>query len=334
MSRVALLWWVLGGAAVLPTDAGLDLLRPETWRLSARLPPASRQREALLAAWTRDAGTAPTAVGEVALSRSEAEALLADPRAELVYGEKTVSILAPSMKVRQRQDHLELLQAFLVPERIAAGAAFARAHAEVLERASSRHQVEPEAIVAILMWETRLGTVTGDWLAFNAFTSQAFFAQAAADVALLRPGERALGDRERQRKRAEQVRARAYLNLVALVRQCKAKGMDPLAVKGSWAGALGYPQFMPASLRWAEDGDADGRIDLFDFDDAIASVARYLEAHGWARSQSRAVWAYNHEDAYVQGVLAYAAALGGALHPIAGGAPDGGLAGGPASLAR
>lgn len=313
-----------GGVATSRPDAGLDPARPATWTLSARLAPGSPERQALVEAWTRDAGSDARAVGEAPLSAEEAEALLADPRAELVYGEKTVLILAPSMVARQRRDHQDLLKAFLVPERLQAGAAFARAHAPALARAWERHRVEPEAIVSILMWETRLGTITGDFLAFNAFTSQAYFADLASQVALTRPAERKGFDPAAQARRVETVRARALHNLVALVRQCKAQGMDPLAVKGSWAGALGYPQFMPASLRWAEDGDGDGRIDLFDFDDAIASVGNYLAAHGWAKSHTQAVWGYNHEDAYVKGVLAYAAALQAHL----GGGADGGAAGG------
>ena len=75
---------------------------------------------------------------------------------------------------------------------------------------------------------------------------------------------------------------------------------------------------MPASLRWAEDGNGDGKIDLFDMDDAIASVGRYLSSAGFKKSARDAVYDYNHEEAYVQGVLAFAAALKSY------GAPDGG----------
>jgi membrane-bound lytic murein transglycosylase B len=121
------------------------------------------------------------------------------------------------------------------------------------------------------------------------------------------------------------IHERARKNLLALVRQCKARGIDPLTVKGSWAGALGFPQFMPFSLRWAEDGDGDGKIDLYTFDDSIASIANYLEQHGWARSAERAVWDYNHEDAYVKGVLAFSKALAEPPHdagsPLDAGSP-------------
>jgi membrane-bound lytic murein transglycosylase B len=66
---------------------------------------------------------------------------------------------------------------------------------------------------------------------------------------------------------------------------------------------------MPASLRWAEDGNGDGKIDLFTMPDSIASVGRYLSAHGFPKDPKKAVWDYNHEDAYVEGVLAFASKL-------------------------
>jgi membrane-bound lytic murein transglycosylase B len=282
---------------------------PSTWKLSARLPPGDADREALIKSLTADAGSDPRAVGETALTRTEAEALLDDPRAQLVYGDKAISIVAPSMTTRHRQEHLDLMKLFLQPERIDAGAKFAQEHADLLERAEKKHGVDREAIIAILTWESKLGTITGDWLVFNVFTSQAFFIEQASAVAMANADEKKLTDDDKQKKRVETIRERARRNLLALARQCKTRGIDPLTVKGSWAGALGFPQFMPASLRFADDGNGDGVIDLFTFDDAVFSIGRYLSEAGWAQSPKRAVWDYNHEDAYVQGVLAYADAL-------------------------
>ena len=299
-----------GGLDAGVADAGvLDPSVPSTWTLSARLTPGSPARERLITELTQAQSADTRAVGEVPLTRDEAEGLLADPRAQLVYAEKTIAIVAPSMLVKQRKDHLDLMKAFLAPERIDAGADFAQRRRDVLDAAVKKHGVDREAIVAILMWETKLGTITGDWLAFNALSSQAFFAGLASDVAMAKLDERARATPAQQERRVDTIEKRAHQNLVTLARQCKAKGIDPLAVRGSWAGALGYPQFMPASLRWADDGNGDGVIDLFDFDDAIFSVGRYLSAHGWAKSPKQAVWDYNHEDAYVEGVLAYSAAL-------------------------
>lgn len=285
--------------------------------LSARLSKDGGAREALIADFTKADG----GVGEEPLTREEATALLDDPRTELVYGEKTISIVAPSMIQRQRKDHLDLMKMFLTPERLSAGAKFARENEALLASVESKTKVDREVIIGILMWESKLGTITGEYKAFNAFTSQLFFIDDASAVALSRKEEKKLLDAAAQQKRVDSIRERARKNLVALVRQCKAKKMDPLDVKGSWAGALGFPQFMPASLRWAEDGDGDGKIDLFTMPDSIASVGRYLSEHGFAKDHKKAVWDYNHEDAYVQGVLAF----GQKLHELLA-SPDGGSA--------
>lgn len=282
-----------------------DPATPSTWKLSAKLGKGSEARAALVRALTARA----TDPAESALTEAEAEALLDDPRAELVYGDKTISIVAPSMIQRHRKEHVDLLAIFLKPERVQAGARFAREREALLDRAEKAHGVDRHVIVSILMWESRLGTITGEYVAFNAFISQAYFVEEASAVAMARKDEGKLIGAEGQAARVARIRERAQRNLLALVRQCKARGIDPLAVKGSWAGALGFPQFMPASLRWAEDGDGDGKIDLFTFSDSIASIGRYLAAHGFAKSREKAVWGYNHEDAYVKGVLAFADAL-------------------------
>ncbi len=294
-----------GQATRTTTDGGFDPARPTTWTLAARLGPGSPARAALVRALTAKGG----GTGEQPLTPPEAEALFDDPRAQLVYGEKTVSIVAPSMVSRHRQEHLDLMKLFLVPERLEAGRAFARQHARRLSATEAKTGVDRHVIIGILMWESKLGTITGDYRAFNVFTSQAFFIDEASAVALSRPEERKKASGAAQARRVESIRSRARANLLALVRQCKARGIDPLEVKGSWAGALGFPQFMPASLRWAEDGDGDGDIDLFTMDDSIASIGRYLEAHGFRQDRAKAVYGYNHEDAYVQGVLAFADAV-------------------------
>lgn len=278
------------------------------WKTSDKLGKGKKERSALIEDFCAGAKHS----WEKALTEKEAEALLDDPRAELLYPEKTVSIVAPSMLKRQRKGHVDLLALFLKPERIDAGVKFMEEHEKILEDVEKRHGVDREVIVSILMWESKLGTITGDYFAFNSFVSQAFFIDEANSAALERRGEATLIDEAAQNKRVEKIRNRARTNLVVLVRVAKARGIDPLAVKGSWAGALGFPQFMPASLQWAEDGDGDGKIDLFTFPDSIASIGRYLKAHGFGKTEKshrKAVWGYNHEAGYVNGVLEFAAAL-------------------------
>jgi len=316
-----------GDAGVVIKDGGVAT----TWRLSNKLGKGQPLRDELISELTRAGG----GVGETALTKAEAEALLDDPRADLVYGDKTISIVAPSMVTRHRQEHIDLMARFLQPERVEAGRTFMKEKETVLAATEKRTGVDREVIIGILMWESKLGTITGDYLAFNALASQAFFIDEANEVALARDEEKALlsgglGKKskktpteeeleklaaakalaeQKQKARVESIRSRGRKNLLALVRQCKTRGIDPLTVKGSWAGALGFPQFMPASLRWAEDGNGDGKIDLFEMDDAIASVGKYLQAANFKKSARDAVYDYNHEAAYVEGVLAFAAAL-------------------------
>lgn len=106
----------------------------------------------------------------------------------------------------------------------------------------------------------------------------------------------------------------ARKELAELLTFCREQNRDPFSIRGSWAGAFGIPQFIPSSyVRFAVDGNSDGRIDLFSMSDAVASVASYLRSHGWEKGKPeqnrQAVYAYNRCDSYVKAVFAYAKAL-------------------------
>ena len=111
---------------------------------------------------------------------------------------------------------------------------------------------------------------------------------------------------EAGKKRVERLKKNAFSNFKALLIQAKEKNFDPNEVKGSWAGAIGFPQFMPASMKFAVDGNGDGNIDLFVMEDAIASVANYLKLHGYLEKGSVAAFkAYNNDKIYAEGVKKY-----------------------------
>ena len=150
---------------------------------------------------------------------------------------------------------------FLEPERIDAGVAFWREHRDVLERARREFGIPPEVIVAIIGVETYYGRYTGRYNVFDALTTLAF-------------------DYPR---RAEFFRG----ELKQFLLLAREQGISPLAPKGSYAGAIGLPQFMPGNIRaYALDYDRDGRVDLVaDIDDAIGSVAHFLLRHGWQAGQ-------------------------------------------------
>lgn len=86
-----------------------------------------------------------------------------------------------------------------------------------------------------------------------------------------------------------------------------------LELKGSWAGAFGLSQFIPSSyVRWAVDGNEDGKINLFDLEDAVFSIGNYLKSNGWSdniEDKRKAVHHYNNSDDYVNAVLKLASRI-------------------------
>jgi membrane-bound lytic murein transglycosylase B len=146
---------------------------------------------------------------------------------------------------------------FVNERQIGAGIEFWRQHQSVLARATQEYGVPEEIIVAIIGIETFYGRHTGRWRVIDALTTLAF------DYPPRAPFFR--GELE---------------NYLLISRD---RGNDIFDVRGSWAGAIGIPQFMPGSYRkFAVDFDGDGRIDLSGTPaDAIGSVANFLKQHGW-----------------------------------------------------
>ncbi len=154
---------------------------------------------------------------------------------------------------------------FLNERRIAAGVRFWQEHEATLKRASAIYGIPEEIIVAIIGVETEYGKNMGRFSVMQALSTLAF----------------------RYPPRAPFFRA----ELEQFLLLARDNGFDPLAVKGSYAGAIGIPQFMPSSQqRYAVDFDANGRIDLTRSNvDAIGSVASFLAQHGWETGASIAV---------------------------------------------
>jgi membrane-bound lytic murein transglycosylase B len=150
---------------------------------------------------------------------------------------------------------------FLSQQRIEAGLAFWGANAESLQRAESETGVPAEVIVAIVGVETYFGRYAGSHRVIDALATLAF------DYPRRAPFFRG--------------------ELKEFLLLAREQGFSPLAVKGSFAGAMGLPQFMPGSYRrYAIDFDRSGRVDLFgSAEDAIGSVANYLARHDWQRGQ-------------------------------------------------
>ena len=207
---------------------------------------------------------------------------------------------------------------FTTPESIQKARAYMREYRVSLESAETTYGVDPRVITAILLVESRLGTVSGSRSCLNILSTLAALSDPEMREAFWRiiPDERRISRThydERVQKRAEW----GYRELKALLRYAEREKIDPAGITGSYAGAVGFAQFMPTSiLAYAQDGDMDGGIDLRTHADAIASIANYLKRHGWQSAISRekaekVVHTYNPSSYYVNAILKIADLLKG-----------------------
>lgn len=185
-------------------------------------------------------------------SRSEVNGILSDAK---VLPEVLAAISRPA----ERKPWHQYRAIFLTPSRIDGGSAFWRSHQEDLARAELEFGVSPEIIVAIIGVETRYGEHTGRYRVLDSLSTLAF--------------------RYPKRERFFRGELGAFLLL------SREEGLNPRSIEGSYAGAIGLPQFIPSSYRqYAVDFDGDKVRDLLgNPSDAIGSVANYLSKHGWER---------------------------------------------------
>jgi membrane-bound lytic murein transglycosylase B len=150
---------------------------------------------------------------------------------------------------------------FVEPQRLRAGQRFWQAHADTLQRAEQRFGVPAQVIAGVIGVETLYGRDMGRFRVLDAL----------ATLSLDFPSGRS--DRS----------AFFRQELGEFLAMCQEQGLEPTQVLGSFAGAIGWPQFMPSSIRQhAVDFDGDGHIDLVNSPaDAIGSVANFLARHGW-----------------------------------------------------
>jgi membrane-bound lytic murein transglycosylase B len=209
----------------------------------------------------------------------ERQALLA----VLAGAERQQSIIdameRPAEKAKPWYEYREI---FLTDKREQRGREFMDLHRRALARAEERWGVPAEIIVAIIGVETFYGRITGNYRVLDALATLAF-----------------------DYPRRSEFFSKELKNFLILSRD---QGVDAASLKGSYAGAMGYGQFMPSSYRaYAVDFDDDGKIDIWNNPvDAIGSVANYFSRHGWRSGEqviSAAQVAAGTDDAWFEGGL-------------------------------
>ena len=177
----------------------------------------------------------------------------------------------PAEKIKPWFEYRDL---FVSKSRIRSGLVFYEKNKETLMRAEEKFGVPAEIIVSIIGIETNYGGNTGSYRVVDALSTLAFHYPSELKNHLRRKG----------------YFASELKNFLILTEQ---QQLDPLALRGSYAGAMGFGQFMPSSYRnYAVDFDGDGRIDIWEnISDAIGSVANYLARHGWRESEAIVVLA-------------------------------------------
>jgi membrane-bound lytic murein transglycosylase B len=199
---------------------------------------------------------------------------------------------------------------FLKQERIEMARQYQVEHSGALASAEDAYGVPRSVITAIMLVETQLGTLVGNQTVFNILSTMAALDDPAVRKLFWQslPTERRLS-RKAFEEKADRKSSWAYSELKALLRYSEAQSIDPVAIRGSYAGAMGYCQFMPSNAqRLAVDGNGDARVDLFDHTDAIFSVGNYLRHHGWQpgltrQQQYRVILKYNYSKPYANTIL-------------------------------
>jgi membrane-bound lytic murein transglycosylase B len=208
-------------------------------------------------------------------------------------------------------DSEDIYRQFTEPYALWLAKQFKRKHFQLLQRVQHETGVPGNVITAILLIETQFGTYPLHYRPLEVYTTLVVDAnENTLDTYYQRAKERH-PDLERDYfvTRITDKAQWAFTELVALLTMGWPEPKHVYDIRGSYAGAFGMPQFLPSSYRqFAVDGDNDGRIDLNDTADAVASIASFLRQHGWRpgtgyEDRQRAVWLYNHSPNYVNAIF-------------------------------
>ncbi len=202
---------------------------------------------------------------------------------------------------------------FLSSESILLAKNFLRQNLKFLKRVEKQVKVDKEVIVAILLVESRFGENTGRHRVIPTLASMAMMDtpdNLQTNYLILREIDPELSYEwvlEKAKRRAHW----AYHELKCFLRIVRDEKFDPLEVKGSYAGAIGMPQFIPSSYLAFARSEKGLENWLSSKEEAILSIANYLNIHGWKKrisvaKKKKVLWSYNHSEPYIDTILTVA----------------------------
>ncbi|MCO5108745.1 MAG: lytic murein transglycosylase B [Burkholderiaceae bacterium] len=249
----------LGAVAALALALAVAAAPADAKRRAKRAP-AAPIAVAAAAAGYADRADVRAFVAEMVAQHGFIESELLGMFAQVRRNDDAVRLMAPAPPTFKRSWQAYRTR-FLDPLRIREGLRFWSEQELWLDLAAQRFGVPPEIVVAIIGVETHYGRITGDFRVLDVLTTLAFDYPRRADYFRSELEQYLLYSRE--------------------------SGLDVFSVRGSFAGAIGLPQFMPGSIRrFAVDLDGDGSVDLKSNPaDAIGSVASFLAEHGWRNGE-------------------------------------------------
>ena len=228
--------------------------------------------------------------------------LFTDDRAEVIPDRMVISL--------DSKETEELYTQFLSQESILLSKRFLLENDKFLKEVERHFNVEKEVIVAILLVESRFGENTGKHRVIPTLASMAVMDtpdNLQSNFLILKEIEPEL-TYEWVENRAKRRANWAYHELKCFLMITRDNRVDPLEVKGSYAGALGMPQFIPSSYVAFGHSQKGFENWLSSKEESILSIANYLNLHGWKKKISverkrKALWYYNHSKPYIDTIL-------------------------------
>ena len=239
------------------------------------------------------------------------------PHLNKIYDNSETSLALKSVALYFTHNEGQLnYDQFLSTKEIKKAQNYLTKHEKAFSEIENVYGVDKTIIAAIMLVETRLGSYLGGSSILNTLSTLSASGESAVKEKIWDsiPKKR----RYKRKKFEEKVKTKskwAYTELKAFLKYTEKEKIDPSSIKGSYAGAFGISQFMPSNaLTLAKDGNQDGKINLFEPSDAIASIANYLKHYGWEPGLSeektyKILYRYNHSKYYVNTLLKISANL-------------------------